>query len=170
MFQAEHCLCSTQDVAWDTKEDIPCVPSRTFLVFQTGHSVCSKQDIPCIRNRTFLVFQTRKMHLPLFGEFCRSSQDFGQSSAIFAQILGRSAKFAKKWCVDFSVFFFPKPSPKHPRRNLRVETSVPKRPRRNAGAETSAPKRLRRNVCAETSASKRPRRNARDAEFSGRNF
>ena len=172
MFQARHCAC---------------VPGTTFLVFQAGHSFCSKQDIPCVRSRTFLMTETghsscskHKHHLPLFGEFCRSSQDLGESPAIFAQILGRSAKFTKKWRVDFScVFCFRNPrrnvsaetfAPKPPRRNLRAETSAPKRPRRNVRAETPAPKRLRRNVRAETSTRKRPRRNVRDAEFSGRNF
>ena len=49
MFEAEHSLCS--------KQNIPCVRSRTFLVLQAGHSLCSKQDISCIRSRTFLVFE-----------------------------------------------------------------------------------------------------------------
>ena len=42
-----------------SKQDIPCVRSKTFRVFEAGHSLCSKQDIPCVRNRTFLVLRTR---------------------------------------------------------------------------------------------------------------
>ena len=37
--------------------DIPCVGSKTFLVFEARHSVCSKQDISCVRSRTSRVFQ-----------------------------------------------------------------------------------------------------------------
>ena len=44
-----HSLCS--------KQGIPCVRSRTFLVFEAEHSLCSKQNIPCIRSRTFLVLE-----------------------------------------------------------------------------------------------------------------
>ena len=49
MFEEGHSVCS--------KQNIPCVPSRKFLVFETKHSLWSKQDIPCVRSRTFLLFQ-----------------------------------------------------------------------------------------------------------------
>ena len=51
MFQAGQSLCS--------KQDVPCVPSRTFRVFQAGHSLRSKQDISCVPSKAFPVFQTR---------------------------------------------------------------------------------------------------------------
>ena len=41
------------------RQDIPCVPSRTCLVFKARHSLCSKKDIPFVRSRTFLVFDAR---------------------------------------------------------------------------------------------------------------
>ena len=40
-----------------SKQDIPCVRSRTFLVFEAGHSLCSNHDIPCVPSRTFRVFE-----------------------------------------------------------------------------------------------------------------
>ena len=50
---AGHFFCS--------KQDIPCVGSKTFLVFEARHSVCSKQEIPCVRCRTFLVLRTKHL-------------------------------------------------------------------------------------------------------------
>ena len=46
-----HLVCS--------KQDISCVPRKTFRVFQAGHLVCSKQDILCVPSRTSPVFQAR---------------------------------------------------------------------------------------------------------------
>ena len=40
-----------------SKQDIPCVRSRTFLVFQAERPLCSKQNILCVRSRTFLAFE-----------------------------------------------------------------------------------------------------------------
>ena len=72
VFQAEHSLCSKQNIlcvrsrtflvleaehSLCLKQNIPCVRSKTFLVVEAEHSVCSKQDIPCVRSRTFLMFQ-----------------------------------------------------------------------------------------------------------------
>ena len=87
-----------------SKQDSPCVRSRTFLVFEAGHSLCSTQDILCVANKTSLMFQSQKMHLPLFGEFGRSSQDLCESCIRFAQIPGRSSEFAQKWRINFSNF------------------------------------------------------------------
>ena len=33
---------------------------RQFLVFEEGQSLCSKKDIPCVRTKTFLVFEDDK--------------------------------------------------------------------------------------------------------------
>ena len=52
---------------------------RTFLVFEGGHSLCSKQDIPCVATTRFRVFQAPTMHMPFSGEFNQSSQDLGES-------------------------------------------------------------------------------------------
>ena len=49
VFQAEHSLCS--------KQNILCVRSRTFLVFEARHSSCSKQDISCVPSRRLCVVQ-----------------------------------------------------------------------------------------------------------------
>ena len=72
------------------KLGIACVPSRTFLVFQAGHFVCSKQDISCAPSKTFRVFQAghflcfkqhnscvprRTFHVFQAGHFLRSNQD-----------------------------------------------------------------------------------------------
>ena len=79
MFEAGHSVYS--------KQDIPCVRSKTFRVFEAGHFLCSKediflcskQDIPSVANTRFRVFQSPTMHMPLFSEFSRSSQDLGES-------------------------------------------------------------------------------------------
>ena len=65
MFEERHSLCS--------KNDIPCVQRKTFLVFEEEHSLCSKKkhslcsdkDIPCVRRTTFLVFEDDET--PIFG-------------------------------------------------------------------------------------------------------
>ena len=36
-----------------------------FLVFEEGQSLCSKKDIPCVRTKTFLVFEDDET--PIFG-------------------------------------------------------------------------------------------------------
>ena len=71
VFEAGHSVCSKQEIA--------CVRSRTFLVFGARHSLCLKQDILCVAKRTFRVFQSPTKHMPLFGEFSRSSQDLVES-------------------------------------------------------------------------------------------
>ena len=38
---------------------------RQFLVFEEGQSLCSKKDIPCVRTKTFLVFEDDET--PIFG-------------------------------------------------------------------------------------------------------
>ena len=109
-------------------------------MFHAGHSLCLTQIILCVANRTSFLFQSRRVQLPLFGEFGRSSQDF---MIRCAQFPGRSAKFVKKWHVEFLVFFlarfFRKPHPK-----LRAEIFAPKAPR-----QVFAPKGSRRKVHAE---------------------
>ena len=98
------------------KQDIPCVRSKTFPVFEAGHSLCSKQDIPCVRNRTFLVFEaghslcceqkiscvpiTNNAHA-IFWWIQPIVPGFGRIVIRFAQILGRSAELAKKWRANF---------------------------------------------------------------------
>ena len=51
MFPERHSLCS--------KQDIPRVRGKTFLVFDERHSLCSNNDIPCVRRKIFLVFKER---------------------------------------------------------------------------------------------------------------
>ena len=36
-----------------------------FLVFEEGQSLCSEEDIPCVRTKTFLVFEDDET--PIFG-------------------------------------------------------------------------------------------------------
>ena len=36
-----------------------------FLVFEEGQSLCSKKDIPCVRTKTFLMFEDDET--PIFG-------------------------------------------------------------------------------------------------------
>ena len=49
----------------------------------------------------FELFEVRKICMPFFGEFARSSQDLRKSDYNY-KFLGRSAEFAKKWQVHFS--------------------------------------------------------------------
>merc|ERR1712185_534482 len=53
VFEAKHSVCS--------KQNIPCVRSRTFLMVQAGHLLCSKQEISCVSRRTSPVFQERHL-------------------------------------------------------------------------------------------------------------
>ena len=125
VFQARHCLRSTQD--------IPCVPRTTFRVFHARYFVYSNQDISCVPSRTFRVFQAGhflyshqdtenrrkikkkiveigailaifepfegwKIHAPLFGEFSRSSRDLIDQ---IAKMLGGAAEITKNGMQTF---------------------------------------------------------------------
>ena len=117
VFEAGHCLC--QDMLRVRSKNIPCVRSKTLRVFEARHSVCSKQDISCVRRKTFLVFEaghsvcceheiscvpiTNNAHAT-FWWIQPIVPGFGRIVIRFAQILGRSAEFAKKWRAKFSNF------------------------------------------------------------------
>ena len=93
-FQREHFDCSAQDISrvpkktfpvaqagyfLCSKKDISCVPNKNSRVFQREHVVCPTGCIPCVLRRTFPVFRSPKIHMPLFGEFSRSSWDLCKS-------------------------------------------------------------------------------------------
>ena len=119
VFEETHSLCS--------KKHIPCVPTRTFLVLQRNHLLCSKQNICCVLKKTFPVFQARHLLCskennscapqktsPVFRSPKNAHATFRRIRPIvprfvgiiirFAQILGRSAEFAKKWHAKFVNF------------------------------------------------------------------
>ena len=56
------------------KQDMSCVPSRTFLVFQARHFMCSKQDISCVPGKT--LFQARHFLCSQQGFSCVPSKTF----------------------------------------------------------------------------------------------
>ena len=106
-----HFLCA--------KQDVPCVRSRTFLMFEARHSVYSEQDMSCLRSKTFLVFDARhslccerdipcvpitKNALATFWWIRPIILGFGRIIIRFDQIPGRSAKVTKKWHAKFSNF------------------------------------------------------------------
>ena len=88
VFEAEHSLCS--------KQNIPRVRSRTFLVIEAGHSLCCEHEISCvpITNNAHVILRWIQPIVP----------GFGWIVIRFAQILGGSAEFAKKWRAKFSNF------------------------------------------------------------------
>ena len=84
--EAGRSLCS--------KQDVPCAPNRTFLVFEAGHSLCCEQEISCvpITNIAHATCWWIRSVVPWFWRIVIR----------FAQILGGSAEFAKKWHAKFS--------------------------------------------------------------------
>ena len=65
-----------------------CVPRRTCSVFQAGHFLCSKENISCVPI-------TKNAHAT-FGRIWPIVPGFVRTVSRLAQILVRSAKFAKK--------------------------------------------------------------------------
>ena len=95
VFQARHFFCSNQDIS--------CVPIKRFLVFQSGHLLCSNQDISLFPNRTNQDHFS-KIRNATFGRILANVQGFFRSIHQYERILGRSPKFAQKWCV---IFWYP---------------------------------------------------------------
>ena len=87
-----------------SKPDDSSFPSRTIRHLQAGRFVVSTQDDSSFPSMTIRRVQPPNAHMPLLGEFGQSSRDLCQTVIRCAQIPGRSAKFAKKWCVKFQNF------------------------------------------------------------------
>ena len=100
-------------------------------MFEAGHSVCSKQDIPCVRGRTFLVFDAGHSlcckHEKCIYHFLVNSADRPRIWANHQQDSRKSwddrPNSPKSGAWIFLVFF-PKPSPKRLRRNVRTKISA----------------------------------------------
>ena len=103
MFEARHSVCS--------KQDIPCVRSKTFRVFEAGHFLCSIEDIPCARSKTFLVLRTRDFvcsnHQQCTCHFLVNSTNRPRIWANRNQIRpnpGRIGRIRQKMACEFSNF------------------------------------------------------------------
>ena len=86
MFEAEHSLCS--------KQNIPCVRSKTFLVLEARHSVCSKQDIPRVRSKTFLLFEAQTSNGSKLARIAPISTIFGRNRSRRPELFFR--KFSRR--------------------------------------------------------------------------